>query len=598
MMPSCSPLEPRITRTSRARIRPFTRNCCCRLNQSPGRRRRECAATSYFSSSQSPASTWGIGLNTLRRRSCDDCDNGPAIFREPKGSCRQDFDAGKVNLHELNFSSAGWRAEMGGMCCVSVRIIQHRIERSRKWRNSGKSRKDRPISNFGIEHERGPLRHLQQMKISSIGADARFNHGRTRPFDQFFCIETASFRSNLRGNLPLGESFSLAQAGIGKRKPHAIVGDSKIFCGFSDAVWREIFRLLVVAPLAAQHERRAHDCAAAPVKPFVLLLRCGKTRLIHQCDLPLKFNLVMIASFQFRPRRLRPKTPRRDDVEIVSDRNSHNLKSRLDAQLFTSNVKVQTFLCARSESHFSLPRGDFTASGAGTRLAPGRSLPSLADCSARCSRRYRSSVVFFRAAVGYIGGAAWFALLFIPAIGSRKMTELAARQNYKSARKLGAALQILHPSAELREQVQLFRRLEFHQNDRAVFASPPVEREIAGKDRPALRPTGSRLDQSAGSPSSFYPSPRSDQLASAEGAARLRRVRRHRRFRNAPAVLGLILLNTAAFIFEISFGSWTDPELLHHLGALEPYAVVVQGQYWRLFTALFLHAGFVHLLFI
>ncbi len=75
------------------------------------------------------------------------------------------------------------------------------------------------------------------------------------------------------------------------------------------------------------------------------------------------------------------------------------------------------------------------------------------------------------------------------------------------------------------------------------------------------------------------------------------RLRRHRRFRNAPAVLGLILLNTAAFIFEISFGSWTDPEVLHHLGALEPYAVVVQGQYWRLFTALFLHAGFVHLLF-
>src|SRR6267154_1029135 len=83
----------------------------------------------------------------------------------------------------------------------------------------------------------------------------------------------------------------------------------------------------------------------------------------EQADLPLKFNLVMITSFQFRPCRLRPKTPRRDDVEIVSDRNSHNLKSRLDAQLFTSNVKVQTFLCARSESHFSLPRGDFTASG-------------------------------------------------------------------------------------------------------------------------------------------------------------------------------------------------------------------------------------------
>ena len=107
--------------------------------------------------------------------------------------------------------------------------------------------------------------------------------------------------------------------------------------------------------------------------------------------------------------------------------------------------------------------------------------------------------IFCRAAAGYIAGAAWFALLFIPAIGLRKMAELAARHNYKSARKLGAALQILHPSAELHEQVQLFRRLEFHQNDRAVFASSRVEREIAEKDR-------------------------------------------HRRFRNAPVVLGLILL--------------------------------------------------------
>jgi hypothetical protein len=38
MMPSCSPVDPKMTRTSRARIRPFTRNCCCRLNQAPNRR--------------------------------------------------------------------------------------------------------------------------------------------------------------------------------------------------------------------------------------------------------------------------------------------------------------------------------------------------------------------------------------------------------------------------------------------------------------------------------------------------------------------------------------------------------------------------------
>ena len=31
------------------------------------------------------------------------------------------------------------------------------------------------------------------------------------------------------------------------------------------------------------------------------------------------------------------------------------------------------------------------------------------------------------------------------------------------------------------------------------------------------------------------------------------------------------------------------------LARLEPYAVVVQREYWRLFTALFLHGGFLHL---
>ncbi|PYJ26352.1 MAG: hypothetical protein DME90_11920, partial [Verrucomicrobia bacterium] len=37
------------------------------------------------------------------------------------------------------------------------------------------------------------------------------------------------------------------------------------------------------------------------------------------------------------------------------------------------------------------------------------------------------------------------------------------------------------------------------------------------------------------------------------------------------------------------------PEVLHQIGALESYAVVVQGEYWRLFTALFLHGAFAHL---
>jgi membrane associated rhomboid family serine protease len=162
--------------------------------------------------------------------------------------------------------------------------------------------------------------------------------------------------------------------------------------------------------------------------------------------------------------------------------------------------------------------------------------------------------MFWRAAAGYIGGGSWFVLLFLPAIGSRKMTELAAKGDYKSARKLGAALQVLHPSAKLREQLRLFHHLESRRNHRATFSAVPVEDEMN------------------------------------------QQVRRHY-FRRAPAVFTLILLNAAAFLFEISFGDWNDPEVLHQIGALEPYAVVVQGEYWRLFTALFLHGGFAHLLF-
>ncbi len=153
-------------------------------------------------------------------------------------------------------------------------------------------------------------------------------------------------------------------------------------------------------------------------------------------------------------------------------------------------------------------------------------------------------------AAGYVGGLAWTVLLFLPAIGLRKMTELAAQGDYKSAAKLGTILQILHPSAELSDQVRLFRRLESHQNHPVAFASVPVAKRV-----------------------------------------------RHSQLRSAPAVLVLILLNVVAFLFEISVGDLNDSEVLHRVGALEPYAVIAQGEYWRLFTALFLHGGFTHLLF-
>jgi membrane associated rhomboid family serine protease len=162
--------------------------------------------------------------------------------------------------------------------------------------------------------------------------------------------------------------------------------------------------------------------------------------------------------------------------------------------------------------------------------------------------------LLWRDASGYVGGAAWFLLLSLPAIGLRKVNQLAAQGDYESAARLGAGLQILHPTAELREQVRLFRHLKNNASHTRAFNSVPVDYENA-------------------------PSSRRFQL------------------RSAPAVVVLILVNVLVFLFEISVGDWNDPEVLHRIGALEPSAVVEQGEYWRLFTALFLHGGFLHLAF-
>jgi rhomboid protease GluP len=65
--------------------------------------------------------------------------------------------------------------------------------------------------------------------------------------------------------------------------------------------------------------------------------------------------------------------------------------------------------------------------------------------------------------------------------------------------------------------------------------------------------------------------------------------------RGAPAVWALILLNLAMFAVEIFLGGATNTQTLHLLGALEPRAVIVRHEYWRLFTALFLHYGLLHI---
>jgi membrane associated rhomboid family serine protease len=160
--------------------------------------------------------------------------------------------------------------------------------------------------------------------------------------------------------------------------------------------------------------------------------------------------------------------------------------------------------------------------------------------------------LFFRQKAGYIGGTAWFVLLFLPAIGMRRVVELSARQQYKTARKVATALMFLHPSSDLRHQGELLRTLESRQNAGLISSS------------------------------SFQPIPRKS---------------RFQRLRDAPAVFALILINLAAFIPAIPHGQWNEFTALHRLGALEPYAIFWNHEYWRLFTSLFLHAGWIHLLF-
>jgi len=78
MTPSCSPVDPMITRTSRARIRPFTRICSCRFSLLPARR--ECGASLLFHFRKS-AVDWTRPRSTRQRCGCEDHIEGPAISR-------------------------------------------------------------------------------------------------------------------------------------------------------------------------------------------------------------------------------------------------------------------------------------------------------------------------------------------------------------------------------------------------------------------------------------------------------------------------------------------------------------------------------------
>jgi membrane associated rhomboid family serine protease len=63
----------------------------------------------------------------------------------------------------------------------------------------------------------------------------------------------------------------------------------------------------------------------------------------------------------------------------------------------------------------------------------------------------------------------------------------------------------------------------------------------------------------------------------------------------------LLVVNIAMFVLEVAAGAGSavagNPSLrtLFDLGAMQPLAIAQGHQYWRLFTAMFLHAGLLHL---
>lgn len=67
------------------------------------------------------------------------------------------------------------------------------------------------------------------------------------------------------------------------------------------------------------------------------------------------------------------------------------------------------------------------------------------------------------------------------------------------------------------------------------------------------------------------------------------------RLKAAPITFGLAAINVAVFAWAESTGTTTDTSTLLRFGAMEPLHVW-SGEYWRLATCMFLHIGWMHLL--
>lgn len=90
---------------------------------------------------------------------------------------------------------------------------------------------------------------------------------------------------------------------------------------------------------------------------------------------------------------------------------------------------------------------------------------------------------------GFVGAGAWMALLVVPAIGLRKISEFASGQRYGRARRLARALVFLHPGSALRAQAELLHALELAQRGdvaRGLALLAPLRNKHTNAGRQAI----------------------------------------------------------------------------------------------------------------
>src|SRR5438067_11028695 len=161
------------------------------------------------------------------------------------------------------------------------------------------------------------------MKFSSRCAHALFDFRRSRALEQFSKIDSACFSTDLSGNIPIADFPAFAQRSARDGNTNAIVSNTKVLSRLGYAIRREPLRQICVVPFGIEHERRTHHHSAAPIEPLLLFARSRQPTWIHQRDLPLKLDAAAITLLQFRPSSLRPETPGRNNIEIISDSNNH-----------------------------------------------------------------------------------------------------------------------------------------------------------------------------------------------------------------------------------------------------------------------------------